>query len=98
MSLAAITTVKYHESALAFPSNHDRGMTIAQLDLSNRPARGVNLPENYRRGAIADIGALLSHKRLSTTPRYSHVNIAYLREHLAHHPCVRCLAGAPGDI
>jgi hypothetical protein len=51
MSLAPIAAVKYLEAALAFAGNHDFGMAIAKLDLSNRPARGVNLPKNYRRAA-----------------------------------------------
>ena len=40
------------------------------------------------RGAgIADIGTLLGHKRLSTTARYAHVNMAYLRgQHAAAFP------------
>jgi len=41
--------VEYLEAALAFASNHGLGMAIAQLDLANRPAGCVDLPENYRR-------------------------------------------------
>jgi len=51
MGLAPIATVEYLEAALTFASNHGLGMAIAQLDLTNRTARCVDLPENYRRTA-----------------------------------------------
>jgi hypothetical protein len=47
--LAPIAAVEYLEAAPAFASNHGLGMAIAQLDLTNWPARCVDLPENYRR-------------------------------------------------
>ncbi len=51
MSLAPIAAVEYLKAALAFPSNHGLGMTIAQLDLSNRRTGCIDLAENYRRAA-----------------------------------------------
>jgi hypothetical protein len=51
MWLAPIAAIEYLEAALAFASNHRLGMTITQLDLSNRPARSIDLAENYRRRA-----------------------------------------------
>ena len=47
--LAPIAAVEYLEAAPAFASNHGLGMAIAQLDLTNWPARCVDLQENYRR-------------------------------------------------
>ena len=47
--LAPIAPVEYLEAALAFASNHNLGMPIAKLDLSNRTAGCVYLPENYCR-------------------------------------------------
>ena len=38
MWLAPIAAIEYLEAALAFTSNHGLGMTIAQFDLTNRPA------------------------------------------------------------
>jgi hypothetical protein len=49
--LEPIAAVEYLEAGPAFPSNHGLVMAIAQLDLTNRPARCVDLPKNYRRGA-----------------------------------------------
>jgi len=49
MSLAPIAAVEYLEAALAFASNHNLCMPIAKLDLSNRTAGCVDLPENYHR-------------------------------------------------
>ena len=49
--LAPIAAVEYLEAAFAFASNHGHGMAIAQLDLANRPAGCIDLPENYRRSA-----------------------------------------------
>jgi len=49
--LVPIAAVEYLESAPPLASNHHLGVPIAQIDLTNRPARGVNLPQNYRRAA-----------------------------------------------
>jgi hypothetical protein len=51
MWLAPIATVEYLETIPAFASNHGLGMTVAQLDLTNRTSCRVDLPENYRRAA-----------------------------------------------
>ncbi len=51
MSLAPITAIEYLKAAPAFARNHGLGMAITQLDLTNRPAGRINLPENYRRSA-----------------------------------------------
>ena len=46
-----IDGIEYLKAARLFASNHGIGMAIAQLDLTNRPAGCINLPENYRRVA-----------------------------------------------
>ncbi len=48
MWLTPIAAVEYLEAALAFASNHNLGMAIAQFDLTNRSAPCVDLPENYK--------------------------------------------------
>ena len=35
---------------------------------------------------IADIGALLGHKSLQTTTKYTHINMGYLKRQMAFHP------------
>jgi hypothetical protein len=40
---------EYLESALPLARKYGLGMVVAKLDLSNRPARHVDLPKNYRR-------------------------------------------------
>jgi len=47
--LAPIATTDYLQAALTLAGNHDLGMAIAQFDLTDRPASGVKLAENYRR-------------------------------------------------
>jgi len=49
MSLAPIAAVEYLEAACPFASDHGFGMAIAQLDLTSRTPRCIDLPENYRR-------------------------------------------------
>jgi len=46
--LAPIAAVEYLEAALAFASNHGLSMAIAQLDLANRTAGCINLPDPCR--------------------------------------------------
>jgi hypothetical protein len=45
-NLAAVLNL---QAAAPFPSDHDLSVTAAELDLTNRPASSVNLPENYPR-------------------------------------------------
>jgi hypothetical protein len=48
-ALAPIAAVEYLQAAHSLAGNHDVGVAIAQLDLTNGPARRVKLAENYRR-------------------------------------------------
>jgi hypothetical protein len=41
------------EPARPFAADHDLGVMLAKLYLPNRPASGVNLPQNYRRAALS---------------------------------------------
>jgi hypothetical protein len=47
--LAPIASVEYLEAELVFARNDGLGRTIAQLELTNRPAGCIDLPKNYRR-------------------------------------------------
>jgi len=49
-SLAPIAAVEYLEAALPFASDYGLGMAIAQLDLTNRSACGIDL---FRRAIVA---------------------------------------------
>jgi hypothetical protein len=49
LSLAPIAPVEYCHAACSLASNHDLGMAIAELDLTDWPASGVKLAQNYRR-------------------------------------------------
>jgi len=65
--LAPIAAVEYLEAAPAFARNHGPGMPIAQLDLTNRPAGCVDLPENYRRaGRLASRRS--ARRRVAASP------------------------------
>ena len=48
MPLAPIAAVEYLEATRPLPGNYDLGMVFAEFDLPNRPASGIDLPENYR--------------------------------------------------
>jgi hypothetical protein len=65
--LAPIAAVEYLEAALSFTSNDGLGVPIAQLDLTNRPASGVNLPENYRR-AVPGASRRSARRRVAASP------------------------------
>ncbi len=52
MSSAPLAAVLDFEPSSPFASNHYLSMAIAQLDLSNRPAGCIDLPQNYRNSAI----------------------------------------------
>jgi hypothetical protein len=45
MQLVPIATVEYLKTSRPFASNHDLGMAIAQLDLTNRPVLSQFKPE-----------------------------------------------------
>jgi len=49
--LAPIAAVEYLRAARTLANDHDLGVAIAELDLTNRPARGIELAESYRRSA-----------------------------------------------
>jgi hypothetical protein len=47
--LPPVAPVEYLEAARSLAGDHNLGVTLAEFYLSNRPAGGVNLAENYRR-------------------------------------------------
>jgi hypothetical protein len=52
MRLAPITTIEYLKAAGALAGNHHPGMAIAQSDLPDWPACGVQLAQNDCRPGI----------------------------------------------
>jgi hypothetical protein len=48
MRLAPVSAIEYLHATLPLASNHGLGVAIAELDLTDWPARGVKLAENYR--------------------------------------------------
>jgi hypothetical protein len=67
MSLAPIATVEYLKTSRPLASNHNLGVAVAELNLSNRPPSGVNLPENYRR-ATHDAPRSSTRARITASP------------------------------
>lgn len=62
--ISSIVNLKF---ALALASDHDPSVAVTQLDLSNRPARGVDLPKNYRRTGH-DAPRCSARRRLVASP------------------------------
>jgi hypothetical protein len=46
---ALVATIEYLQAALSLAGSHNLGVAIAQLDLTHRPARRVELAKNDRR-------------------------------------------------
>jgi hypothetical protein len=51
MPLTPVAAIEYLEAARTFAGNHRLGVTIAKLNLSNRPGGCIDLPKNDRRSA-----------------------------------------------